>query len=128
VPAPKGSITDDEKKVVFTTIGDRLRIAGTAELNGFDTALNTVRCEALTRRAKHHFPDLCEWDKVEYWTGLRPATPSNLPIIGQSKLKNLYLNTGHGTLGWTEGPGSARALADIIAGEQPEVDYAFLAA
>lgn len=128
VPAPKGSITDDEKKVVFTTIGDRLRIAGTAELNGFDTALNTVRCEALTRRAKHHFPDLCEWDRVEYWTGLRPATPSNLPIIGQSKLKNLYLNTGHGTLGWTEGPGSARALADIIAGERPEVDYAFLAA
>lgn len=126
VPAPKGSITDDEKKVVFTTIGERLRIAGTAELNGFDTSLNTVRCEALTRRAKHHFPDLCEWDKVEYWTGLRPATPSNLPIIGQSKLKNLYLNTGHGTLGWTEGPGSARALADIIAGEVPEVDYAFM--
>ena len=126
IPAPKGSITDDEKKVVFTTIGERLRIAGTAELNGFDTSLNTVRCEALTRRAKHHFPDLCEWDKVEYWTGLRPATPSNLPIIGQSKLKNLYLNTGHGTLGWTEGPGSARALADIIAGEVPEVDYAFM--
>ncbi len=126
IPAPKGSITDDEKKVVFTTIGERLRIAGTAELNGFDTSLNTVRCEALTRRAKHHFPDLCEWDKVEYWTGLRPATPSNLPIIGQSKLKNLYLNTGHGTLGWTEGPGSARALADIIAGEVPEVDYAFI--
>ena len=128
VSAPKGSITDDEKKVVFTTIGSRLRIAGTAELNGFDTSLNTVRCEALTRRAKHHFPDLCEWDKVEYWTGLRPATPSNLPIIGQSKLANLYLNTGHGTLGWTEGPGSARALADIIAGERPEVDYAFLSA
>lgn len=124
--APKGSITDDEMKIVFTTIGQRLRIAGTAELNGFDTTLNPVRCEALTRRAKHHFPDLCDWAAVEYWTGLRPATPSNLPIIGQSKLKNLYLNTGHGTLGWTEGPGSARALADIIAGQKPEVDYAFL--
>ena len=124
--APKGSITDDEMKIVFTTIGQRLRIAGTAELNGFDTTLNPVRCEALTRRAKHHFPDLCDWATVEYWTGLRPATPSNLPIIGQSKLKNLYLNTGHGTLGWTEGPGSARALADIIAGQKPEVDYAFL--
>ena len=124
--APKGSITDDEMKIVFTTIGQRLRIAGTAELNGFDTTLNPVRCEALTRRAKHHFPDLCDWATVEYWTGLRPATPSNLPIIGQSKLQNLYLNTGHGTLGWTEGPGSARALADIIAGHKPEVDYAFL--
>jgi D-amino-acid dehydrogenase len=124
--APKGSITDDEMKVVFTTIGNRLRIAGTAELNGFDLSLNTVRCEALTKRAKHHFPDLCEWDKVEYWTGLRPATPSNLPIIGQTKLKRLFINTGHGTLGWTEGPGSAKALSDIIAGEVPEVDYAFL--
>ncbi len=124
--APKGSITDDEMKIVFTTIGQRLRIAGTAELNGFDTTLNPVRCEALTRRAKHHFPDLCDWATVDYWTGLRPATPSNLPIIGQSKLRNLYLNTGHGTLGWTEGPGSARALADIIAGQKPEVDYAFL--
>ena len=126
--APKGSITDDEMKIVFTTIGSRLRIAGTAELNGFDTTLNPVRCAALTRRARHHFPDLCEWDAVKYWTGLRPATPSNLPILGQSKLKNLYLNTGHGTLGWTEGPGSARALADIIAGVKPEVDYEFLGA
>ena len=126
--APKGSITDDEMKIVFTTIGDRLRIAGTAELNGFDTTLNPVRCAALTRRARHHFPNLCEWDAVKYWTGLRPATPSNLPIIGQSKLKNLYLNTGHGTLGWTEGPGSARALVDIIAGVKPEVDYEFLGA
>ncbi len=126
--APKGSITDDEMKIVFTTIGDRLRIAGTAELNGFDTTLNPVRCAALTKRAKHHFPDLCDWETVKYWTGLRPATPSNLPIIGQSKLKNLYLNTGHGTLGWTEGPGSARALVDIIAGDKPELDYEFLAA
>ena len=124
--APKGSITDDEMKIVFTTIGNRLRIAGTAELNGFDTTLNPVRCAALTKRAKHHFPDLCDWEAVTYWTGLRPATPSNLPIIGQSKLKNLYLNTGHGTLGWTEGPGSAQALVDIIAGVKPEVDYEFL--
>jgi D-amino-acid dehydrogenase len=124
--APRGSITDDEMKVVFTTIGDRLRIAGTAELNGFNLDLNQVRCEALTKRARHHFPDLCKWDEVKYWTGLRPATPSNLPIIGQSNVKNLYVNTGHGTLGWTEGPGSAKALADIIAGEVPEVDYAFL--
>jgi len=128
LPAPKGSITDDEMKIVFTTIGDRLRIAGTAELNGFDTTLNPVRCEALTRRARHHFPDLCKWDEVQYWTGLRPATPSNLPIIGRTRLGNLYINTGHGTLGWTEGPGSAKALADIVEGVRPEVDYAFLGA
>jgi D-amino acid dehydrogenase small subunit (EC 1.4.99.1) len=124
--APRGSITDDEMKMVFTTLGSRLRVAGTAELNGYDLSLNTVRCAALTRRAQHHFPDLCDWSAPQYWTGLRPATPSNLPLIGRTRLPNLYLNTGHGTLGWTEGPGSARALADIITGRRPEVDYAFI--
>ncbi len=124
--APRGSITDDEMKVVFTTLGSRLRVAGTAELNGYDLSLNAVRCEALTRRARHHFPELCDWNAPQYWTGLRPATPSNLPLIGRTRLPNLYLNTGHGTLGWTEGPGSARALADIIEGRRPEVDYAFI--
>jgi D-amino-acid dehydrogenase len=124
--APRGSITDDEAKVVFTTLGARLRVAGTAELNGYNLDLNRVRCEALTRRARHHFPDLCDWSAPDYWTGLRPATPSNLPIIGRARYPNLWLNTGHGTLGWTEGPGSARALSDLIEGRKPDVDYAFI--
>jgi len=124
--APRGSITDDAMKVVFTRLGDRLRVAGTAELNGYNLELNAVRCQALTRRARHHFPELCRWDEVQYWTGLRPATPSNLPLIGRARYPNLWLNTGHGTLGWTEGAGSALALTDLIEGRRPEVDYAFI--
>ncbi len=64
-------------------------------------------------------------ERVEYWTGLRPATPSNVPYIGRSRLGNLWLNTGHGTLGWTHGAGSGRAIADLIGGRKPDVDFAF---
>ena len=113
------------EKVVFTTIGNRLRIAGTPIERGFDTS-SIWYCEAFTRRAKHH-STCASGDQVEYWTGLRPATPSNLPIIEAVKLKNLYLNTGHGTA-WAGLKGLARraTLADIIAGDAPEVDYAFI--
>lgn len=103
--APNMSITDDSAKIVFTRLGSRLRVAGTAELNGYNTELNRVRCEALSRRTRELFPDSCDWDNVEYWTGLRPSTPSNVPLIGRTKYPNLFLNTGHGTLGWTMGPG-----------------------
>ena len=124
--APNMSITDDAAKIVFTRLGSRLRVAGTAELNGYDTSLNAVRCEALTRRAQLLFPDSCDWDGVEYWTGLRPSTPSNVPLVGRTRYANLFLNTGHGTLGWTMGPGSGKALADLIDGRPAEVDFRFL--
>jgi D-amino-acid dehydrogenase len=126
--APNMSITDDSVKIVFTRLGSRLRVAGTAELSGYSTELNRVRCEALTRRTRQLFPDSCDWDKVEYWTGLRPSTPSNVPLIGRTRYPNLYLNTGHGTLGWTMGPGSGKALADLIDGVKPDVDFRFLGA
>ena len=119
------SLTDHRLKIVFSRLGDRIRIAGTAELSGYGTELNRVRCEALTRRAEEIFPGVLDASKVEYWTGLRPATPSNVPYIGRSKLGNLWLNTGHGTLGWTHGAGSGLAAADLIAGRKPEVDFAF---
>lgn len=125
--APQVSLTDDEYKLVFSRLGDRLRIAGTAELNGYSTELNEVRCQAITRRVLQLFPDAVDASKVQYWTGLRPATPSNVPYIGRSKIANLFLDTGHGTLGWTHACGSGRALADIIAGQKPEVDFAFTA-
>ncbi|MCS6995667.1 MAG: D-amino acid dehydrogenase [Casimicrobiaceae bacterium] len=124
--APQSSITDDEVKMVFTRLGSRLRVAGTAELNGYDRTLNRVRCEALVRRARHHFPEACDWNAAQFWAGLRPATPSNLPLIGRTRITNLWVNAGHGTLGWTQGPGSAKALADLIEGRTPEIDYAFL--
>ncbi len=119
------SLTDHQLKIVFSRLGDRIRIAGTAELSGYGTELNRFRCEALTRRAEEIFPGVLDVAKVEYWTGLRPATPSNVPYIGRSKLGNLWLNTGHGTLGWTHGAGSGLALADLVAGRKPDVDFAF---
>lgn len=119
------SLTDDEYKLVYSRLGDRLRIAGTAELNGYGLDLNPVRCQALVRRAAEIFPDAGHWEQAEFWTGLRPATPSNLPYIGKSGLANLYLNTGHGTLGWTHACGSASALTSIMNGETPAVDFAF---
>jgi D-amino-acid dehydrogenase len=100
-------------------------VAGTAELSGYDTALNAVRCEALVRRAFALFPDCGDRASASFWTGLRPATPSNVPLVGRTRLRNLYLDTGHGTLGWTMACGSGRALADIVAGRNPGVDFAF---
>ncbi|HEX7402429.1 MAG TPA: D-amino acid dehydrogenase, partial [Usitatibacter sp.] len=123
--APRVSLTDDAAKIVITRLGDRMRIAGTAELSGYSTELNTVRCEALTRRVGEMFPDAGDYGKAEFWTGLRPSTPSNVPLIGATRYRNLYLNTGHGTLGWTMAAGSGRALADIISGRKPDVDFRF---
>jgi D-amino-acid dehydrogenase len=123
------SLTDDEYKLVFSRLtgpgGDRLRIAGTAEFNGYDRDLNRVRCEAIVRRVQELFPGAGDASQASFWTGLRPATPSNVPIIGKSKLPNLYFNTGHGTLGWTHACGSGKSIAQIVSGLKPEVDFAF---
>lgn len=119
------SLTDDEYKLVFSRLGDRLRIAGTAELNGYDRDLNRVRCEAIVRRVEQLFPGAGDTSQAQFWTGLRPATPSNVPLIGKTRVGNLYLNTGHGTLGWTHACGSGKSIARIISGQKPEVDFAF---
>jgi D-amino-acid dehydrogenase len=126
------SLTDDEYKLVFSRLtgpnGDRLRIAGTAELNGYDRDLNRVRCEAIVRRVEQLFPGAGHLDQASFWTGLRPATPSNVPLIGRTRVPNLYLNTGHGTLGWTHACGSGKSIARIISGQRPEVDFDFMGA
>lgn len=119
------SLTDDEYKLVYSRLGDRLRVAGTAELNGYSRELNQTRCRAIVRRTAEIMPEAGHWDQAQFWTGLRPATPSNVPYIGKSHFANLYLNTGHGTLGWTHSCGSAAALADIVDGRRPEVDFSF---
>jgi D-amino-acid dehydrogenase len=119
------SLTDDEHKLVFSRLGDRLRIAGTAEFNGYNIELNEVRCQSILRRAVELFPGAGDASRAEFWTGLRPATPSNLPYIGKTRYPNLYVDTGHGTLGWTLACGSGRAIADIISGRKPEVDFRF---
>jgi len=124
--APMVSITDEAHKIVVSRLGDQLRVAGTAELAGHSFSLDARRCRLLVERARALFAaDSCRWDDVRFWSGLRPATPGNVPLIGRSRLANLYLNTGHGTLGFTEGPGSGRALADIISGLPAPIDFAF---
>ena len=123
--APNVSLTDDGHKLVFSRLGDRLRVAGTAEFNGYNTELNAVRCHAILRRVRQLFPDLRPAGEPELWCGLRPATPSNVPCIGRSALPNLWFNTGHGTLGWTLACGSGAALADLISGRVPEPDFPF---
>ena len=124
--APSVSLTDEAFKLVISRLGERLRIAGTAELAGYDTSVNEVRCAAILRRVRQLFPQLGAVNVVENWAGLRPATPNNVPLVGRTALRNLYLNTGHGTLGWTLACGSGRALADIVGGRRPEVRFDFL--
>ena len=119
------SLTDHDLKIVFSRLGNELRVAGTAELNGYNLDLNPVRCAMLTHRAGELFGDAVDASQARYWTGLRPATPSNLPYIGRSRIDNLWLNTGHGTLGWTHGAGSGRALAALMSGQPPELEFAY---
>jgi D-amino-acid dehydrogenase len=123
--APTVSLTDDSHKLVFSRLGERLRVAGTAELNGYNTDVNDVRCQAIVRRTFDLFPSAGHPERAEFWTGLRPATPSNVPVVGRTRYANLFLNTGHGTLGWTMACGSGRAIADIVSGRQPEPDFRF---
>ncbi len=120
--APSVSLTDDGHKIVISRLGQALRVAGTAEFNGYDTSLNAARCAALLTRTREIFPSLATVSQVDYWAGLRPATPGNVPLIGDmaaAGLAGLWLNTGHGTLGWTLSCGSARLLADLAAGRDP---------
>ncbi len=124
-PAPSVSLTDDGAKVVISRLGQRLRVAGTAEFTGYDTLINPLRIAPLLRRVRQVFPRLdFRDDAVEPWTGLRPATPSNVPLIGPTPLAGLFVNTGHGTLGWTLAVGSGRLLADQMTGRAPAIDPA----
>lgn len=125
--APTLSVTDEVSKMVFTRLGDRLRVAGTAEINGYDLSLNWVRCHALARRTRELFPGAVDERSAQFWTGLRPSTPNNLPLLGRAPgWNNLYLNTGHGTLGWTHACGSAAVLREVINGRDPGIDYPLL--
>lgn len=124
--APRISLTDDSHKIVITPLGDQLRVAGTAEFAGFNTQLNPTRIQALLQRVQALFPEAGDWPQTIPWTGLRPATPSNKPLIGPWKYPNLFLNTGHGTLGWTLGCGSSQALALLMDQHPSPIDYPFL--
>ncbi len=120
--APHISISDEEYRIVFTRLGDRLRVAGTAEFDGYNTDLNEKRGNAILEMARTQFPNAGDFANAALWTGLRPLTPDGLPTIGRSTMDNLYLNTGHGTLGWTLCAGSGKAAADLVSGNTPDID------
>jgi D-amino-acid dehydrogenase len=115
--APVTSLTDDQYKLVYSNLGSRLRVAGTAELSGYSCRLNYRRCQAILDNARALFPKAGNFAKATFWTGLRPATPSNIPYVGRTGYRNLWLNTGHGTLGWTLGAGSGYRVVEMIASE-----------
>ncbi len=121
---PKIPIVDDGRKMAVTPLGDRLRLAGTVEFAGYDLSLNPRRGAMLLDGLRHVFPDYPRNAKVEHWAGLRPLTPSGRPILGPSPWRNLFLNIGHGPLGWTLACGSGKAVADLAVGRQPSIDLA----
>ncbi|MDI3306065.1 MAG: D-amino acid dehydrogenase [Acetobacteraceae bacterium] len=125
--APVSTVMDETYKVAITRLGDRIRVGGTAELAGFSLRLRRPRRETLEHSVSDLFPRGGDPAKASFWTGLRPMTPDGTPVIGQTRYRNLYLNTGHGTLGWTMACGSGRLLADLVTGRKPEIDHQDLA-
>jgi len=133
--APRVSTIDDEVKCAISRLGDELRVAGTIELGGYDLSLDTpiarARCRMLAERIEQVLPGVCdtrleeEGGNPRFWTGLRPATPTNIPYIGRTKVGGLWVNAGHGTLGWTHGAGSGKAIAALIDGQRPRMDFNF---
>ncbi|KAA5606484.1 D-amino acid dehydrogenase [Roseospira marina] len=120
---PSVSVTDDEVRMVYSRLGDRLRCAGTAAFEGWNTTLNPARVALTLRNARALFPEGGNYDAPDPWCGLRPATPDSVPLLGPSpRLDNLFLNTGHGTMGWAMAAGSAQVTADLIAGRTPAID------
>ncbi len=120
--APVSTVMDETYKVAITRLGDRIRVGGTAEISGFDMTLHESRRATLERSVGDLFPDGGDVKQASFWCGLRPMTPDGPPIIGPTRYPNLFVNTGHGTLGWTMACGSGRVLADIISGKQPDID------
>ncbi|MGF1718588.1 D-amino acid dehydrogenase [Vibrio kyushuensis] len=121
--APLSTVMDETYKVAVTRFEDRLRIAGTAELTDFDLSIPERRTATINRVVNELFPDVGDFEQAEYWTGLRPMTPDGTPIIGETPIKNLFTNTGHGTLGWTMACGSGQLLADIISQKSPSIEH-----
>ncbi|TPL00702.1 D-amino acid dehydrogenase [Mesorhizobium sp. B2-4-14] len=125
--APVSTVMDETYKVAITRLGDRIRVGGTAEISGFDLRLHESRRRTLEHSVGDLFPGAGAMREATFWCGLRPMTPDGPPLIGRTELSNLYLNTGHGTLGWTMACGSAKVLADIISSRVPDIDVRALA-
>lgn len=120
--APVSTVMDETYKVAITRLGNRVRVAGTAELTGFDLTLRPERRETVRFVVSDIFPHAADMTEDNFWTGLRPMTPDGTPVLGKTPYSNLFINTGHGTLGWTMACGSGKLLADLISGQHAEVD------
>jgi D-amino-acid dehydrogenase len=119
--APVSTILDETYKIAVTRFDDRIRVGGMAEIAGFNTELNPRRRETLEMVVNDLFPGAGNTAAASFWTGLRPMTPDGTPIVGRTGLRNLYINTGHGTLGWTMSCGSAQLLSDILSARRPAI-------
>jgi D-amino-acid dehydrogenase len=124
--APESTVMDETFKIAITRLGDRIRVGGMAEISGYTNDLGESRRLTLQHSVTDLFPggDLSE---ASFWSGLRPMTPDGTPVIGPTKIAGLFLNTGHGTLGWTMSSGSARVVADLVSGRKPDIDATDLA-
>jgi D-amino-acid dehydrogenase len=126
--APVSTLLDESYKIAITRLGDRIRVGGMAELSGFNRALSPRREETLLHSLNDLFPGAAvQGAETNFWSGLRPMTPDSTPIIGATRVPNLFLNAGHGTLGWTMACGSGRLIASLISGTPPPIDHADLA-
>jgi D-amino-acid dehydrogenase len=121
--APVSTVLDETYKIAITRFDRRIRVGGMAEIVGFDKRLREARREKLEMCVNDLFPGAGDTTKATFWTGLRPMTPDGTPIVGHTAVHNLYLNTGHGTLGWTMSCGSAQLLADLISGRRPAIEF-----
>ena len=126
--APESTVMDETHKVAVTRLGDRIRVGGTAELAGYTLKLHEARRDTLEHVVGDLFPRGGDVSRAEFWCGLRPMTPDGTPVVGPTRLPNLYLATGHGTLGWTMAAGTGRLMADVISGRRPEIDLSGLTA
>ncbi len=120
--APVSTVMDETHKIAITRLGDRIRVGGMAEISGFNNDLHPKRRATLVHSVEDLFGGAGDQSRATFWSGLRPMTPDGTPIVGRSTVPNLYLNTGHGTLGWTMAAGSGRVLADMISGHAPQID------
>lgn len=125
--APVSTVMDETYKVAITRLGERIRVGGMAEIAGFKLDLPPARRATLEHSVEDLFGGAGDQSQATFWTGLRPMTPDGTPVIGPTRYPNLYLNSGHGTLGWTMACGSGRVLADLISGAKPEIETADLA-
>jgi D-amino-acid dehydrogenase len=124
--APVSTVMDEAYKVAITRLGSRIRVGGMAEIARFSNDLPQARKETLTHSVEDLFGGAGDQSQALFWSGLRPMTPDGTPVIGKTRYGNLYLNTGHGTLGWTMSCGSARVLSDLISGQKPDIETADL--